>query len=106
MGNYENRALLDLAHRVTTCQMRLPGVCQGVSPDGCEPAHANSGRYGKGMGLKAHDCYHAAACHRCHVELDQGRRFSQEEKLEFWREGWERTLLLYFRNGWLKVTNK
>jgi len=103
MANYENRALLNLAHRINECQLRLPGVCEGYSADGCEPAHANSARYGKGGALKAHDCYAAAACHSCHAELDQGNRFSREEKLDYWQLGWERTVLVYFKNGWLKV---
>lgn len=103
MANYENRALLDLAHRVQECQLQLPGVCEHFSPNGCEPAHANGQEYGKGMGLKAHDVYHAAACHSCHAELDQGNKFTREGKLGYWRRGWERTILLYFRMGWLKV---
>lgn len=103
MANYENRKLLDLAHKVTDCTICLPGVCEGHSPHGCEPAHANWQQYGKGMGLKAHDCFVAAACHSCHAELDQGLRFTKAEKLEAWQRGFERTLLIYFKSGWLRV---
>lgn len=100
---HRDRALLDLAHRVHECQLRLPGVCQGHSAHGCEPAHSNQQRHGKGMGIKADDLFHAAACHACHVELDQGRRFSKEEKREFWQAGWERTMATYWRAGWIGV---
>lgn len=44
-----------------------------------------------------------AACHACHAELDQGRRFTKDEKRGFWQEGWERTMAMYFNNQWLKV---
>ena len=101
---HRDRAFLDLAHRVHECQLRLPGVCRGYSTEGCEPAHSNQLRHGKGRGIKADDFRHAASCHACHAELDQGRRFSREEKRELWQEGWERTMELYFRAGWVRVT--
>ncbi len=64
---YRDRKLLDLAHQVTECQLQLPGVCQGHSAHGCEPAHSNQQRHGKGMGHKAEDIFHVAACHACHA---------------------------------------
>ncbi len=100
---YRDRKLLDLAHQVTECQLQLPGVCQGHSAHGCEPAHSNQQRHGKGMSHKAEDIFHVAACHACHAELDQGRRFTKEQKRDFWQDGWERTITIYFKNGWLKV---
>lgn len=102
-SNHRDRKLLDLAHGVHECQVQIHGVCEGYSGHGCEPAHANSARYGKGMSLKAHDVFHAAACHSCHVELDQGRTLSREERLDYWQRGFERTMLLYFRLGWVGV---
>ena len=95
MANFRSRALLDLAHRVTECQ-----ICGRHSP-GCEPSHANWSEYGKGMGLKAHDVFHAALCHDCHVLLDQGAEWTREERKEKWQAAFVNTLLLYFRNGWL-----
>jgi len=103
MSNYRNRKLLDLAHRVHECQVQIDGVCIGYSPHGCEPAHANWSEYGKSMGRKADDVYHAAACHACHAELDQGKQLSREERLDYWRRGFERTMLYYFRQGWLRI---
>jgi len=99
MSNYRNRRLLDLAHRVTTCQ-----GCGRFAPDGCEPAHANWSIYGKGGALKAHDNFHAALCHWCHAELDQGNKMSGEEKKAFWWKAYLATMLLYFTNEWLRVT--
>lgn len=102
---YRNRKLLDLAHRMQQCQLRIPGVCIGHSEHGCEPAHANNWRqtFGKGGARKAHDCFFAAACHPCHVALDQGNKLTGEEKFEYWSRGHNRTLLALFRNGWIKV---
>jgi hypothetical protein len=56
------------------------------------------------MGIKASDQYHVAACHECHAELDQGRRFTKEQKRALWREGWARTLDFYLRQGWITIT--
>jgi hypothetical protein len=35
-------------------------------------AHSNQSRHGKGLGLKAHDCFVAFLCAHCHHWLDQG----------------------------------
>jgi hypothetical protein len=99
MANHRDRRYLDLAHRVTECQ-----CCGRSAPEGCEPAHSNQGEHGKGMSIKAHDVFHAAMAHDCHARLDQGNDETREEKMERWQKAFERTLLLYFRNGWLKVS--
>lgn len=103
MSNYRDRKLLDLAHQVNECQLRLPG-CQGYT-EGCEPAHSNQLRHGKGMGIKAHDHYHVSACHNCHMMYDGQIKHTIDrcEMDQYWQEGWERTMDLYFRNGWLGV---
>lgn len=95
--NYRNRRLLDLAHRVTECQ-----AC-GRHTEGCEPAHANWSEFGKGMGLKAHDLFHAAMCHQCHAELDQGCKMSFEDRKAMWTRAYINTQLLYWQNGWIHV---
>ena len=100
---YRNRKLLDLAHRVNECQVRIPGVCEGYCPDGCEPAHSNQLTHGKGTGHKAHDVYHAAACHSCHAELDNGNLLDRLERVEWWTLGFERTQLYYWQQAWLRV---
>lgn len=93
--NYRNRPLLDLAHKFDTCQL-----CGRFAPDGCEPAHSNWSEHGKGMSIKAHDCFFAAMCHDCHAALDQGKDGGRWEK---WRVAADRTILALWRNGWLKV---
>lgn len=105
-GNFRDRSLLDLAHHIHECQLQLPGVCTGYSVEGCEPAHSNNAVHGKGARIKAHDCWHAAACHACHAEIDQGHRFTKEEKVDFMAAGIRRTLLEYFRRGWVGVLGR
>lgn len=100
---HRDRKLLDLAHELEDCLLQLPGVCQGVALGGCEPAHSNQQIHGRGASHKAHDVFHVAACHACHAELDQGNKFIRAEKDWFWQRGFERTILEYFRRGWLGV---
>lgn len=99
---YRNRSLLDLAHRVHECQLMIPGVCEGYSLHGCEPAHSNFSRHGKGKSRKADDVFHAAACRSCHAYLDQGGKLNREDAIDIFTRGFERTMLLYFKNGWLE----
>lgn len=77
----------------------LPGVCERYSPGGCEPAHSNNLRDGKGTGIKAHDYMHVAACRTCHLEYDSGAKYTKEEKRDFFEEGWKRTMITYFVQG-------
>jgi len=97
MANYRNRKLLDLAHLVPRCMN-----CNRSTPGGCEPAHANGARYGKGMSIKSHDVFAASLCHDCHAWLDQGPA-PRAEKLEMWQEAFERTILYYFQQEWIGV---
>lgn len=97
--NYRNRKLLDLAYQIT-CTLLIPGVCVGGYG---EPCHANWSIYGKGMSIKAHDCFFASGCRACHRELDQGHRFGKEEKLAIWEAGYHRTTLSLWRMGLIGV---
>lgn len=97
-GNYRNRDLLDLAYEID-CTLRIQGVCEGGMG---EPCHSNQSRHGKGGALKAHDCFFAAGCRACHRELDQGKKFTLDEKIEIWQRGHERTMLELFRRGLIK----
>ena len=99
---HRDRKLLDLAHRVNECQFQIEGVCAHYSDHGCEPAHSNELAHGKGTGLKSHDFRHVASCHNCHVEYDTGH-MPKVLKRELFRDGWERTIALYFENGWIKT---
>ena len=62
------------------CFLRMPGM-RCWSLDTVVPAHRNEG---KGMGLKVDDELTVPACYGCHAEYDQGKRFTREEKREFW----------------------
>lgn len=95
---HRSRKLLDLAHRVEKCM-----ACDRCTPDGCEPAHANWVEFGKGMGNKAHDHWHAALCHDCHRLLDQGSTWSREERRDIWLRAHIRTMDYYWANKWLEV---
>lgn len=98
--NYRNRALLDLAHQMP-CTLNIDGVCQGGLES--EPAHSNQQIHGKGMSIKAHDVFFAAACRACHHELDHGTKFNKEEKREIWRHAFDKTYLLLWEMGFIKV---
>jgi hypothetical protein len=54
-------------------------------------AHANQLRYGKGMGIKAHDWAVAFLCHSCHGELDQGSWMSRDQRRLLWDTAHQRT---------------
>jgi beta-glucanase (GH16 family) len=67
-----------------------------------QAAHANWGIYGKGMGQKAHDCFVAALCIRCHAELDQGKNLSADERQQMWESAFRKTLVALFEQGKIK----
>lgn len=97
--NYRNRALLNLASELP-CMFGIYGVCEGGRG---EPCHSNQARHGKGKSLKAHDLFFAAGCRACHRELDQGTRFTREEKAAMWQDAFERTLLTLFQRNLVGV---
>lgn len=100
-----SRALLDLAHAMQTCTVQIPDACQGVSPDGLEPAHANWQMHGRGIGHKADDVF-AAACRGCHQALDGSTRLSRADRVFYWHRGAVRTWAWLMEQGWLSVTPK
>lgn len=51
-------------------------VCKRAGPSQC--AHAN--HRGKGLSMRAPDCYSVPMCPACHTEFDQGRRWAKYEK--------------------------
>ncbi len=98
---FRSKRLLESA-RGQHCTLRIPGVCNG-NPETTVAAHSNQLVHGKGMGLKAHDCFAAWACSSCHTEIDQGSKLSRQEKDEYWQEGFERTILQMFLQQIVKV---
>jgi hypothetical protein len=72
------------ACRGERCLLRI--VCGGeASPDIVVPAHRNEG---KGMGLKVSNDLTIPACHWCHIEYDQGKCFTREEKRGMWNRAY------------------
>lgn len=69
--------------RGQTCYLRIPGLCLGKAAP-TVPCHSNQSIHGKGMGIKAHDVYTLPGCSVCHREIDQGMRFTREEKFAIW----------------------
>jgi hypothetical protein len=55
------------------------------------------------MGIKAHDFLISALCFRCHMELDQGKTLTREERAEMWQNAHNRTIAWLFQSGKLKV---
>lgn len=98
-NNYRNRKLLDLAHEVTQCMFQLE-VCQGVSPSGCEHAHSNSSKSGKGFGMKSADDQHVASCPACHRFYD-ANKLPRDKAVEIFNNARTRTFLYYEKMGWL-----
>lgn len=62
------------------CLLKLVPNCLGDDTSTTVAAHANMSSYGKGGARRAHDWAIVYACHACHSELDQGRRFTRDEK--------------------------
>ncbi len=54
-----------------------------------QAAHSNSGKHGKGKGIKASDAFTVALCHKCHHLFDTyqlGTRQESETMFERWLE--------------------
>lgn len=85
---YRNKRLLEAVREA-------PCMHCGAQDGTVVAAHSNQLRDGKGRGLKAHDYRIAALCYRCHSELDQGHRMSQQERLNMWEDAHRATV------GWL-----
>jgi hypothetical protein len=98
---YRSKRLLDAA-RGQECTIQIPGICNR-NPETTVAAHSNSWRHGKGLGIKAHDCYVAWACSSCHAEIDQGSKLSRQQKDDYWQAGFEKTILQKFLLGIVRV---
>ena len=93
---YRNKKLLE-AVREAYCMK-----C-GAKDGTIVAAHSNQLRDGKGRGIKAHDYRIAALCYRCHMNLDQGKDWTKEQRVEFWEEAHRETIGWLFDNDHLKV---
>lgn len=66
-----------------------------------QAAHLN--HRGKGMGMKAPDCYTIPLCVTCHRTYDQGRAWSKQEKRELGDEWLIQTILKLASTGAIKA---
>lgn len=71
------------------CYLHIPGITTH-DRETVVPCHSNQSKHGKGMGKKAEDKYTVPGCWLCHRELDQGSRFTKEEKFAFWDAAYAR----------------
>lgn len=79
----------DLLCHGQQCYLRFPGVCRN-DPATVVPAHSNQLKHGKGKGIKADDRMTVPGCFQCHAELDQGSRYTKEQKRLSWDEAYDR----------------
>lgn len=101
MANFVDKKLREIA-RGQPCMIRVRGICTGGGEDSVW-CHSNSQRHGKGMGIKAHDCYGAIGCFACHSYIDNDKDGSREEKQWAFLQGFERTILYLWTQGLVKV---
>ena len=98
--NFRSRALLSLCYEFD-CLLQIEGVCTGGTG---EPCHANWPEHGKGMGMKAHDCYAVPGCRACHMALDQGSKLSGEQRKDIWHRAFWKFLAMLWNRGMLRVS--
>jgi ferredoxin len=84
-----------------SCMVQIPNVCNGNN-ETTVAAHSNQLAHGKGMGIKAHDCFIAWSCSSCHAEIDQGK-MDKLHKQFYWQQGFERTILAMLQLGIIVV---
>ena len=90
MGMYRNRKILRAANG-------RPCAYCGINNGTTVAAHSNRMEDGKGVGLKAHDCFVAFLCANCHREYDSGIMAAGE-----FNRAMKRTWLMLLREGILR----
>jgi hypothetical protein len=63
-------------------------------------AHANSHKFGKGMGIKSEDMFCSYVCQYHHDVID-GRQghLGRDERQQLWIDAWIKTVRLWFHEG-------
>lgn len=89
---YRNRKLLDIV-RQSPCQ-----IC-GVIDGSIVAAHSNQLRDGKGTGTKSADYRICALCYTCHMELDQGKSYTKQDRVEVFEDAHRKTIAWLFENN-------
>ena len=78
---------------------KIPCQACGIDDGTVVGAHSNSAEHGKGRSIKASDQFAASLCHRCHMEVDQGRTMSRTERVRVWTEAHVKTVAELVRRG-------
>jgi hypothetical protein len=60
--------------------------------DGTVVAAHTNWQGGKGRGIKADDNLIASLCHSCHMEIDQGKGLTKEERQKIWLYAHKKTV--------------
>ena len=71
------------------CYLMLPHVVIH-DPATVVACHSNQSKHGKGMALKAADEFTVPGCYSCHMELDQGRLYTRQQKFDAWDAAYAR----------------
>src|SRR5690606_13024025 len=79
----------------------LPCVRCGVH--GCQAAHSNLLRHGKGRGLKASDAAIFPLCPDCHVWFDQGKELTKQDREALTMEWIADTHIKLMELGYLEI---
>lgn len=95
---YRNKKLLELARQVRNC-----GICGKQNDGTIVGAHSNQLRDGKGRGIKSHDYRICAICYSCHMELDQGTKWSKQERIEKWEDAHRAFIGWLFENEHITI---
>ena len=93
--SYRNRKLLD-------CAEGAPCMRCGSQDGTVVAAHSNLQEHGRGFAWKAHDCFCAFLCVRCHRFVDAGKA-PREEKREAFTKAMHRTWLWLWQNEKIRV---
>lgn len=97
---FRSPALLKLA-KDAPCMIQIPGICTNRNVVWC---HSNWQEHGKGVGLKAHDCFGAMGCEACHSAVDQRtQRLEKDDRRYYWQRGFERTILYLWQNRLIRL---
>jgi hypothetical protein len=100
-GMFRSRKLLDLADGAPCMHCCAHGRGNVVA------AHSNWPEHGKGGSIKAHDCFVAFLCDRCHMWIDQDQggdplgvwSSTAEDKRTAWQRAHDMTMLYLFQGG-------
>lgn len=80
-------------------------ACQSCGASGTTiAAHANSHRFGKGLGVKSEDQFTAYVCYNCHDLIDgRSGKLSREEREAMWIDAWIKTVRIWFHDSIVEV---